>query len=48
MNIKSREQKQFEEWAQVLIAIIADLDPNTRKEILEYAIYKYNSQIEEN
>lgn len=46
IDIKSREQKQFEESAKMLIAIFSELSPQARKEVINYTIYKYNDERE--
>ena len=41
INIKTPEQKEFEEIAKALVAIYAKLDPDARHEVFSYAAYKY-------
>lgn len=41
INIKTPEQKEFEEIAKALVAIYAKLDPDARHEVFNYAAYKY-------
>jgi len=41
INIKTPEQREFEEIAKALVAIYAKLDPDARHEVFSYAAYKY-------
>lgn len=39
INIKTPEQKEFEEIAKALVAIYAKLDPDARHEVFSYAAF---------
>ncbi len=45
-EIKTAEQKRFEEMVQVAIKLLAALKEAERTEIFNYIIYKYNERNE--
>lgn len=47
INIKTREQKSFEEWAYVLISICAGLSQEERTQVINFAIFQHNNKQEE-
>lgn len=47
MDIKTREQKKFEEFAGVILKILADLDERDRSEIFNIIVWKYNNRQED-
>lgn len=48
IDIKTREQKEFEEIAKALVTIYAKLDKDARTEVFNYAAYKYAQHEAEN
>lgn len=39
---KTRQQKDFEEFAIVLLKILSELTPEERKHIFNYVVFTYN------
>ena len=46
INIKTREQKEFEEWAAVLISICATLSKEERTQVFDFAVFQHNNNEE--
>lgn len=46
-NIKTREQKKFEEFAGVILRMMAELDERDRTEIFNMIVWKYNNKKED-
>ncbi len=45
MNINiptTKQQKDFEQWAQVVIKILSELSEDDRKRIYDFIIFTYN------
>lgn len=39
---KTKQQKEFEEFSQVLLIILAELTPEERQHIFNYVIFMHN------
>ena len=46
INIKTQEQKEFEEWAAVLISICATLSKEEREQVFNFAVFQHNNKVE--
>lgn len=44
IEVKTKEQKEFEEWAQVLIAICAGLSKEERTQVFNFAVFQNNNK----
>lgn len=39
---KTKQQKEFEEYSQIMLRILAELTPEERTHIFNYIIFTYN------
>lgn len=44
INIKTREQKEFEEWAAVLVSICSTLSKEERTQVFNFAVFQHNNK----
>lgn len=46
IDIKTREQRKFEDFAMVILKLLAELDEKDRTEIFNMIVWKYNNNKE--
>lgn len=44
IDIKTREQKKFEDFAMVILKLLAELDERGRTEIFNMIVWKHNNK----
>lgn len=44
IDIKTREQKEFEDFAMVILKLLAELDERDRTEIFNMIVWKHNNK----
>lgn len=44
IDIKTREQKKFEDFAMVILKLLAELDERDRTEIFNMIVWKHNNK----
>ena len=44
IDIKTREQRKFEEFAMVILKLLAELDERDRTEIFNMIVWKHNNK----
>lgn len=45
-NIKTREQRKFEDFAMIILKLLSDLDDRDRTEIFNLIVWKHNNMNE--